>query len=481
MDGERWPTRPSTSVPRVRAAIYVRISDDKEGSGLGVARQEGDCRTTIIEPNGWDVAGVYIDNDRSAYSGKPRPAYRNLLQDAEAGRLDAIVAWHNDRLHRNPSELEEFIDVVERRGLAVQTVRAGTLDLATPAGRMVARMLGAAARYESEHKSDRLRAKHRQIALAGGPAGGGTRPFGFEADQVTVREDEAHAIREVAARVLAGASLVSVCADLNARGMLTPAGGRWQHGPMRRMLMSARLCGQREYRGEVVADAVWPAILSREQSAALRRVLSDPARSTRRIARGYLLKGLLRCTDCDAALVARPRTGGDRCYVCASGARDARFAGCGRRRVLAEPVELFVTEALLARLDSPQLVRAVTAAAAPADNGAQARADNARLRLDELAAAYGSGELPMREWLIAREQIEGALARAQREINAQAGIGAAGQYVGCADMLREAWPRMGVDQRHAVVCSMVERVDVSPGRRGLNRFDPGRFGVVWRF
>jgi len=464
----------------MRAGIYVRISEDREGAGLGVARQEGDCRQSVTEPNGWDVVEVYVDNDRSAYSGKPRPAYRRLLEDAEAGNLDAIVAWHNDRLHRNPSELEEFIDVVERRGLAVQTVRAGKIDLATPSGRMVARMLGASARYESEHKSDRQRAKHRQIALAGGPSGGGTRPFGFESDQITVREEEAAAIRDVAGRVLAGASLVSVCADLNDRGILTPTGGRWQQGPMRRLLMSARLSGQREYRGEVVADAVWPAILSREQTAALQRLLGDPSRSTRRIARGYLLKGLLRCTDCNAALVARPRTGGDRCYVCASGARDARFAGCGKRRVLAEPVELFVMEAVFAALDSPWLGRAVTIAAAPADDGAQARADNAQLRLDELAAAYGNGEMPMREWLIAREQIEGALSRAQREVNAQAGIGVAGPYVGRAGALREDWPTMDVDQRHALVCSLVERVNVAAGRRGYNRFDPDRFEIVWR-
>jgi len=465
----------------MRAGIYVRISEDREGAGLGVARQEGDCRQSVTEPNGWDVVEVYVDNDRSAYSGKPRPAYRRLLEDAEAGKLDAIVAWHSDRLQRSPVELEEFIDIVERHGLAVQTVRAGILDLATPAGRMVARIVGATARYESEHKSDRQRAKHRQIALAGGPSGGGTRPFGFDDDHVTIREEEAAAIRDVAGRVLAGASLVSVCADLNARGLLTPTGGRWQQGPMRRLLMSARLSGQREYRGEVVADAAWPAILSREQTTALRRLLTDPARSTRRIARGYLLKGLLRCTDCDAALVARPRSGGGRCYVCASGARDARFSGCGRRRVLAEPLELYVTEVLLNRLDSPDLVRAVTIAAAPTDDGAQARADNAQLRLDELAAAYGNGEIPVREWLIAREQIEGALGRAQREINARAGIGAAGPYVGRAGALRDDWPTMDVDQRHAVVSSMVVRVNVAAGRRGYNRFDPGRFEIVWRF
>jgi DNA invertase Pin-like site-specific DNA recombinase len=465
----------------VRTGIYVRISDDKEGSGLGVARQEDDCRVTLIEPNRWTPVEVYVDNDRSAYSGKPRPAYRRMLADADAGRLDAIVAWHTDRLHRSPRELEEFIDLVERRGLVVQTVKAGLLDLATPAGRMLARMLGAQARYESEHKADRQRAKHRQIALAGGTAGGGTRAFGFDIDGVTVREEEATAIRGAASRVLAGGSLRGVCADLNDRGILTPAGGRWQQGPLRRMLMSARLAGKREYQGEIVADAVWPAIISLELVVALRRLLTDPDRATRRAPRSYLLKGLLRCSGCGQALVARPRSDGARCYVCASGARDAKFAGCGKRRVLAEPIELFVAEAVFARLDSPALRTAIRAAERPADDGAQRRSDNALLRLDELAATYADGAITMREWLAARQSLERALERARGELAVQSGVGAAGEFVGRAGVLRDAWEAFDLDRRQAVVASVVARVMVAPGRPGLNRFDPGRFEVVWRF
>jgi site-specific DNA recombinase len=36
-----------------------------------VARQQQDC-TELARRNGWQVAGTFIDNDVSAYSGKPR-------------------------------------------------------------------------------------------------------------------------------------------------------------------------------------------------------------------------------------------------------------------------------------------------------------------------------------------------------------------------------------------------------------------------
>jgi DNA invertase Pin-like site-specific DNA recombinase len=84
-----------------------------------------------------------------------------------AGRADVIVAWHPDRLHRSPVELEEFITLIDGHGVAVQTVQAGSWDLSTPSGRLIARQLGGVARYESEHKSERVRRALEQNASSG--------------------------------------------------------------------------------------------------------------------------------------------------------------------------------------------------------------------------------------------------------------------------------------------------------------------------
>jgi site-specific DNA recombinase len=91
-----------TTKPPTNAAIYCRISRDREGAGLGVARQETDCRDKA-DALGWTIAEVYVDNDVSAYSGKVRKDYQRMLADVRAGRIDGIVAWHTDRLHRQPA------------------------------------------------------------------------------------------------------------------------------------------------------------------------------------------------------------------------------------------------------------------------------------------------------------------------------------------------------------------------------------------
>src|SRR5205814_8757161 len=106
-----------------------------------------------------------------------------------------------------------------------------------------------------------------------GLSGGGTRPFGFEADRVTLRPEEAQIVSECATRLLAGETLRSLCVDLNARGINTPAGNHWRPSPLRRLLRSARISGQREHRGEIVAKAQWPAIVAPEQTARSRALL----------------------------------------------------------------------------------------------------------------------------------------------------------------------------------------------------------------
>src|SRR5690348_3663265 len=93
---------------QVRAAIYCRISQDREGAGLGVDRQRSDCEA-LARKLGWDVVVAYTDNDLSAYGGKRRPGYRQLLDDLDAGRVNAVLVWHTDRLHRSPRELEEYV------------------------------------------------------------------------------------------------------------------------------------------------------------------------------------------------------------------------------------------------------------------------------------------------------------------------------------------------------------------------------------
>ena len=127
----------TTKSRKVMAGLYCRISDDRGGQSLGVERQRQDCERLASEL-GWAVAGIYIDNDVSAYSGKQRPQYQRLLADIAGGAITGVITWHPDRLNRSPLELERLIGLLERNSVAVASVSAGFFDLGTPSGRAVA-------------------------------------------------------------------------------------------------------------------------------------------------------------------------------------------------------------------------------------------------------------------------------------------------------------------------------------------------------
>jgi len=461
----------------VRAGIYARISSDREGDQLGVTRQIEDCRR-YAERCGFEVADVYVDDDTSAWSGKRRPEFERMLDDLRGRRIGAVLAWHLDRLTRHPRELEAFIDLCEELRVELGCV-TGEVDLGSHIGRLTARMLGGLARYESDHKSERIRRKHEEIATNGRVSGGGSRPYGYESDKVTVRAGEAAIVRECAKRLLAGEPVRSIAKDLNERGVASASGGAWSPQSLRRMLASPRISGQREHRGEIVAKAVWPAIISPQDGAKIRALLANPERRTNKTARRYVLGGLLVCSHCGERLVARPRTGGQRRYACAKG---PGFSGCGKTYINAEEVEHFVTEAVLIRLDSAALQRTIERRHRKAPDAQRwlAEMEQAQSKLAELAEMYGQGECTIVEWKAARKPIEQRLTDARKQLAKVSRSGVLDRYVGNGAGLRADWDSLDLSQQHAIVAAVVDSVVVGPARRGYNRFDESRLTPVWR-
>jgi site-specific DNA recombinase len=392
------------------AAVYARISSDQEGAGLGVARQLQDCRRLAADL-GWPVAEEYVDNDVSAFSGKARPAYQRMLAELTDGARDSVVVYHVGRLTRRPIELEQFLEVVTAASVRhVRFVAGGDVDIGNGDGLMVVRMLQAVAANESATKSRRVRRKLDEVAASGRPHGGSNRPFGYEGDRMTVRPDEAghrrlamadgeglesvsrEVVRSLVARYLAGESLRSLATWLDDNGVRTVTGKAWSTPTLRDMLASGRIAGLRRHRGQIVGPAAWPAIITPEQRDKVVARLNEAARTGRRHPRTYLLTGLLRCGRCDNKLFSSAR-GERRRYVCASG---PDHGGCGRLTVVAPPLEELIADAVLYRLDTPELADALAGRAA-ADERSAALAEELsadRAQLDELAASTPSGPSP---------------------------------------------------------------------------------------
>ncbi|MET7944302.1 recombinase family protein [Streptomyces sp. NPDC005302] len=457
------------------AAIYCRMSEDREGGGLGVDRQREDCEQLAAQL-GLTVVRVYTDNDLSAYSGKPRPGYQQMLEDLRAGTYGSVIAWHTDRLHRSPTELEEYIDVCEPRSVQTRTVKAGTLDLTTATGRMIARQLGVQARYEVERMVERQR-RARDQKVERGEYCGGPRPYGWEKNGTTQVPEEIEVIREAAEAVLAGGSMRALAADLNERGLRTSRGSHWDGETLSRMLRRPRNAGILQHRGEEAGPAQWEGALDEPTWRSLRAVLDDPSRiPTRSNVRRYLGSGLFLCGVCGEALTSHMKGKG----------RPSQYK-CRKNSCVVRSLDLldeWVIWHLLRRLQEPD---AVDVFARPESDGpdlkaAQTALTKAREQLDQLAAAFGAGEIDMQEWRIAREGAKAKKAAAEAVLSTAVRINPLAELLTAEDKAA-AWSAWDLArQRAAIDWAMAVRVlPAKIGRqKGGGYWDDDAVAIDWK-
>src|SRR4030095_16540530 len=117
-------------------------------------RQEPPCRDFCAQ-QGWTVAKVYIDDNRSAYKRNvKRDDFERMLADVRAGRIDAIVTWQADRLLRTVVDAAATVAIAKRHRTTIAKV-GGTIDLQTASGRKRFYDLAVAAEFESDLKSER--------------------------------------------------------------------------------------------------------------------------------------------------------------------------------------------------------------------------------------------------------------------------------------------------------------------------------------
>jgi site-specific DNA recombinase len=458
-----------------RAAIYVRISRDKRrGSldeGLGVQEQEKACRE-LAARMGYLVVKVFCDNDVSAYSGKPRPQYLKMLDLLVAGGADVVLVWHTDRLHRSNAELEDYINVVEPREIATETVVGGLIDLNTPMGRMVARQLCTIARYESEHRAERV-AMARERQARQGKFGGGRRPYGFEADGITVIANEAAVIARMADAVMAGVPLRSIARDLRKLGIPTASGTtQWTPEGVRDVLLRPRNAGFMVHRettrkrkvytdADIVGAAPWAPVLEEEVWRSVVAKLTDPDRRTNHAgpAPRWLGSGIYRC-PCGSGM--RVHKAGDHAgrpvYRC-------QQAGKGHVSVPVAPTDDLVRRVVIEKLSRPDAADLIAAPAKGVDVAAlRAELATCRARLDEIAADYEDDKITRSQFLTRTDKRRAKMATIEAQLAEATEVSPLAPLIG-ADDVAAAWDALTMGQQRAVLQALVT-ITVRPAGRG---------------
>ncbi len=438
-------------------------------------RQRLDCEA-LAQRLGWTVAEVYTDNDISAFSGKTRPEYQRMTADIAGDQRDGLIFYQNARLHRSPRELEDFVDLIQKTGIPVQSVTSGSYDLSTASGRMIARQLGVAARYESELLSERVRRKHQELRESGAFPGG-RRSFGYTDGRTGIVEAEAELVRAAAAELLTGVTLRQIVRRWNDAGYVTTQGNIWRLNTFKYLFTA-------NYSRGLTTDgrkAQWPAIIDEVTARRLDALLLDPARTTRRTGTWrHLLTGVLYCGACGALMKSR-RGNHARGYACNNQALQEHTSekGCWLR-IKAEPIEQDVTGRLLARLDASAVGEGYLGAAQN-KTARVAQLDELDARSDEIADMLADGDLDRAGYRRAKDRLDRlraeVLAATRRDDVAERRRATQAE----AFDLAGSWRSLDIDRQRIVLDAFVERIEVRPATvKGRPFYDPGRVVVTWR-
>lgn len=326
-----------------RAAVYCRISETDQRVDK-VERQRELC-AKLAAQHGYQVVEHYSDDGISGFKDVTRPGYEQLITDARGGKFDVIVAFRQDRLSRDWFVTATLLKVCQDQGIAWHTALEGYNDLAD-GGAMLAILQGFQASTEQTKKVASIQAAFDKRRADGLPLWG-PRPFAFEADRITHREDEKRELIWAYQQVLEGHSLRSIMGQWNDRGVRTalvrdleevpgrrdtwnrsqdgreskgkpriaePVG--WSYATVRQLLLRPRNAGLLQAgvgdNGEprVIGKAAWDPIVDLDTWNKVRAVLRDPKRrtSTNRDPK-YICAGIARCF---CGEVMRSASGSDR-------------------------------------------------------------------------------------------------------------------------------------------------------------------------
>jgi site-specific DNA recombinase len=475
----------------VRVAIYCRRS---RRGGRSVERQEQDGRR-IAADKGWEVVAVYREwASASPYAKKARKEWDALLAAVEAGEFDAVIVWMEDRTARDVVQAGAFVQACRKVGLRRLVLPSFDYDLTDEEAviRFYGEVLGG--QREAALISKRSKRAHLEEAQNGRRHSGGKRAFGErgrrrveDADGTwrtvpAISEEQAGAerelIREAARRILAGDSLRGICLDWNEAGHASPRGARWTTQTLRRMLLSPRLAGLREYHGQLY-EGSFPAILEPETWQAVRVILTDPARMTTAVggAARHLLTGILFCGVCGAKL-RTTRYGPQRVlyYRCPSRSDGGR--NCVARK--AEDVDRLILRAVFRAIENGAGWDQEVAERPPDDPTRPHYEALARLtaELDTLDAMVAEAELaermggkPSPSAATLRRKVterEAHRDRHQQAVNRLQHDRVVGQV---PRNLRDVWDDLSLDRRRAILAALIEWIKVHPQGQGRD-FDP---------
>ena len=366
-------------------AKYIRLSkeDESEGPSQSVTNQNS-LLDEFVKQHRLSVYDTYIDD---GYSGTTfdRPAFRRMIADIEAKKVNMVITKDLSRLGRDyimtghymeryfPEKRVRYISLLD----GIDTGVESTANDITPFRAIMNDMY---AKDISKKIKSVKRDKQRKGQFIGGKPMYGYKMHPTEKNKIVVDEEVAPIVRRIFAMALDGVSCRKIAATLNEEGVPTPAtycgwnmgrrgpyAGLWSserisemlqnetyignmvQGRMVKISYKSKKCLKQPRENWVVVEGTHEPLVDAETFRKV-RLLVESRKHTRSRTYDFLLKGLIFCHECGyplATLNRKNAAGEERLFfVCRTYQRFTKAGVCTCHSIK----EQTVTEAVLAKV-----------------------------------------------------------------------------------------------------------------------------------
>ena len=309
-------------------SAYIRVSTDDQleyspDSQLKLIRQFAK-KNDIVIPDEF----VFVDEGISGKTAEKRPEFNRMIAIAKQKEesFDVILVWKFSRFARNQEESIVYKKMLKKSNVDVISVSEPIAD--DHFGSLIERIIEWMDEYYVIRLSDEVKRGMTEKATRGEPMCHPAFGYNMSDKRYYINKEEAPLVKEIFDRFINGEKISSIAIYLQKLGIKTSRGNPPDrrfveyilHNPVYcgkiRWCSDGKMASKRDYYNEnfIIADGTHEAIISDEVFEKAQEILKENRKKYRKWQRRdqpveFMLKGLLKCSNCGATLVYGSKQG----------------------------------------------------------------------------------------------------------------------------------------------------------------------------
>jgi len=242
----RFTAAPIGEQRKRRTAGYARVSTDSDEQVTSYEAQVDYYTNYIKSRDDWEFVDVYTDEGISATNTKKREGFKQMIDDALAGKIDLIVTKSVSRFARNTVDSLTTVRQLKEKGIEIYFEKENIWTLDSK-GELLITIMSSLAQEESRSISENVTWGQRKRFADGKVTVPFRRFLGYDMGEdgnLVLNEKEAVVIKKIYGMFLQGMTPYKIAKELTKDGILTPAKKqKWSAGTVKSILSNEKYKG----------------------------------------------------------------------------------------------------------------------------------------------------------------------------------------------------------------------------------------------